>query len=308
VNIAIQSDNKIVSALQMIPYPMSFCGTSIQTSYISGACTHPDYRKRGIMRELLSKAFARMYSDGVFISTLIPEEPHLVDYYTRMGYASVFNYSKRIFSLAEIPPTNKNLPIIEHTTEYREDIYNYLNQKISGRSCCIQHTEADFKVVLADLFLSKGGVFYAIGPGKAIEGIAIAIAGGDTLYFSELVAESQEIENELLRQAAIMCGCTRLHITIPPIEALKPFPFGMARIIDAKGVLNLYAVLHPEVEMDIELHDSFLSPNNGHYYLCNGKCTVSKDKSQRTPLRLTINELTEKILGEMQPYMSLMIN
>lgn len=307
VNIAIRRDNKIVSAFQMIPYPMTFCGTSIQTSYISGACTHPEYRKKGIMRELLSQAFTQMYSNGVFVSTLIPEKPHLVDYYTHMGYASVFNYSKRILSLAEISPTNKNLPI-ECTTGYREDIYKYLNQKISQRPCGIQHTEADFKVVLADLFLSKGNVFYTTGKGKKIDGIAIAIAEGDTLYISELFAESREIESELLRQAATMCGCTQLHITIPPIGTLESFPFGMARIIDAKGVLSLYAALHPEIETDIELHDSFLFPNNGYYYLCNGKCIVSKDKSQTTPLRLTINELTERILGGMQPYMSLMIN
>ncbi|KAA6346838.1 hypothetical protein EZS27_005688 [termite gut metagenome] len=306
VNIAIQRGNKIVSALQMIPYPMTFCGANIRTSYISGACTHPDYRKSGIMRELLSQAFARMYSGGVLISTLIPATPRLVDYYARMGYAPVFNYSKRILPLTEILPTNESISV-ERTTEYQECIYNYLNRKISKRPCCIQHTEADFKVVLADLLLSAGNVISAIGKGKKVEGVAIAIAKGETLYVSELCAESREIENELLRQAAILCGCTRLHITIPPVEALESFPLGMARIIDAKGVLELFAARHPEIETNIELHDGSLSLNTGYYTLRNGKCMVSKE-SQRTPLRLTINELTEKVLGGMQPYMSLMAN
>ena len=45
VNRVIREDGKIISALQMIPYPMTFCGEVISTSYISGACTHPDYRK-----------------------------------------------------------------------------------------------------------------------------------------------------------------------------------------------------------------------------------------------------------------------
>ncbi|KAA6311310.1 hypothetical protein EZS27_037534, partial [termite gut metagenome] len=306
-NIAIRSDNRVISALQMIPYPMTFCGTNIQTSYISGACTHPDYRKRGIMCQLLSQAFTRMYSDGVFISTLIPAKPHLVDYYTRMGYASVFNYSKRILPPTGIPPTNKRISI-ERTTEYQEDIYTYLDRKISGRPCCIQHTEADFKVVLADWVLSKGEVFYAIGEEKKVEGIAIALAEGDTLYIGELFSESREIEHELLRQAAITYGCTRLHITIPPTETLEQFPFGMARIIDAKGVLSLFAAVHPEIETDIELEDGFLSSNNGHYCLCNGKCIAGKGKLQSPSLRLSINELTEKILSGMQPYMSLMIN
>ena len=49
----IEKNGKIVSALQMLPYPMSFCGKQVATSYISGACTHPDFRNRGVMRQLL---------------------------------------------------------------------------------------------------------------------------------------------------------------------------------------------------------------------------------------------------------------
>ena len=41
VNAVIQNGDKVVSALQMLPYPMTFCGKTVQTSYISGACTHP---------------------------------------------------------------------------------------------------------------------------------------------------------------------------------------------------------------------------------------------------------------------------
>ena len=52
VNIAIESGDEVISALQMLPYPMTFCGKQIQTSYISGACTHPDYRGKGVMKEL----------------------------------------------------------------------------------------------------------------------------------------------------------------------------------------------------------------------------------------------------------------
>ena len=41
INMAIYENNQMVSALQMIPYPMTFCNEIISTSYISGACTHP---------------------------------------------------------------------------------------------------------------------------------------------------------------------------------------------------------------------------------------------------------------------------
>ena len=75
VNVAIQSGDEVISALQMLPYPMTFSGQTVQTSYISGACTHPDFRSKGVMRELLSQSFARMLRNGVHFSTLIPAEP-----------------------------------------------------------------------------------------------------------------------------------------------------------------------------------------------------------------------------------------
>lgn len=75
INIAIQSGEEVIAALQMLPYPMTFEGEDIHTAYISGACTHPDYRNRGVMHELLSQAFARMLHNNVALSTLIPAEP-----------------------------------------------------------------------------------------------------------------------------------------------------------------------------------------------------------------------------------------
>ena len=70
INIAIQSGEEVIAALQMLPYPMTFEGEDIHTAYISGACTHPDYRNRGVMHELLSQAFARMLHNNVALSNI----------------------------------------------------------------------------------------------------------------------------------------------------------------------------------------------------------------------------------------------
>ena len=117
INIAIESGDEIVSALQMIPYPMTFCGDTVQTSYISGACTHPDFRGNGVMRELLSQAFAKMLRNGMYFSTLIPAEPWLFDYYTRMGYASVFQYSYNHNSILTSTPVT-SLPNFFHVSSF----------------------------------------------------------------------------------------------------------------------------------------------------------------------------------------------
>ena len=60
INIAIQSGEEVIAALQMLPYPMTFEGEDIHTAYISGSCTHPDYRNRGVLPELIPTALPTM--------------------------------------------------------------------------------------------------------------------------------------------------------------------------------------------------------------------------------------------------------
>ena len=109
INIAIQSGEEVIASLQMLPYPMTFEGEDIHTAYISGACTHPDYRNQGVMHELLSQAFARMLHNNVALSTLIPAEPWLFDYYGRSGYAPVFRYAEETFIASGTPTADTGL-------------------------------------------------------------------------------------------------------------------------------------------------------------------------------------------------------
>lgn len=160
VNRVIREDGKIISALQMIPYPMTFCDEVISTSYISGACTHPDYRKHGAMKRLLKETHRCMYEDGVLLASLIPAEEWLFGYYARSGYAPVFGYAVeqvRVDRLCPAPGCRIEVcefPGVEH--------YHYFDSRMHGRRSCIQHPKEDFLVimpiVLACMSMSKGKV------------------------------------------------------------------------------------------------------------------------------------------------------
>ena len=80
-----------IAALQTPLYPMTFGETQIITGYISGACTHPLARARGVMTKLLREAFYVMRGKKIPMSTLIPASEWLYDYYGKMGYATVFD-------------------------------------------------------------------------------------------------------------------------------------------------------------------------------------------------------------------------
>lgn len=304
VNVAIESGDEVISALQMLPYPMTFCGKQIQTSYISGACTHPDYRGKGVMKELLSQAFTKMLHNNIILSTLIPAEPWLFDYYAHMGYAPVFCYSENEIADQDRSFTDVSVKIL---TNEQEETFRYLSRKMKERPCCIQHTQTDFKIILADLEISGGRVYIAVYE-KQISGIAIVYQQENRLQISELFAENKEIEETLLYHIQQDKKNGKVTLLTPPGTDGKPLVLGMARIIDAKAFLQIYATSYPDMEMSIELIDKELTTNNGYYYLYKGKCMFSKERLPGSHLQLTIGELCEKVFLPLKPYMSLMLN
>lgn len=312
VNITIQSGDEVIAAMQMLPYPMTFFGNTLSTSYVSGACTHPDYRDRGVMRELLSQAFGRMYRNDVAFSILIPAEPWLFGYYARMGYATAFRYSKRTFHLPTdenpIASQRNNWQFLSHTN-YDSNLYRYFNCKMLERPCCLQHTEADFQVIMADVTLSGGEVF-TLSDEHGICALAVAYPDDNTLrlYLSELFSDTPEAELVLLAHICRKMKSDTLDIIMPPVIDQPTFDLGMIRIIRPKLVLQLYAATHPEVEMNIDLFDEQLSANNGYYYLNKGKCMHSQRRLPGAHERLSIGQLAERVFASEHPYMSLMLN
>ncbi len=305
VNIAIQSGEEVISALQAIPYPMTFCGELIQTAYISGACTHPDYRGNGVMRELLRQTFARLWQRSIPVSILIPAEPWLFDYYTRLGYAPVFYQSEKKVNTETLSSVTGTLTI--HTTQYNEKHYQYLNRTLSAHPCCVQHTASDYKVILEALEQSKDYVYVAVQNDR-ISGLAVAWKTQSSITIDMLLAENKASEQALLYHIYKITKCKEIILLEPSSKKSKSQALGMARIINAEHILSLYAAAHPEEKTEIELFDKQLSANNGFYKIENGSCVKEKEKQTASPVRLTAGELSEKIFAPLQPYMSLMLN
>lgn len=306
INVAIESGDEVISALQMIPYPMTFCGNTVKTSYISGACTRPDFREKGVMRELLSQAFTRMFHNGIFFSTLIPAEPWLFGYYERMGFAAEFKYSVKEITVPEFIPSRDI--IVTNVKECQENIYQYLDRKLSERPYCIQHTYEDFQVIMADLPISEGHLFVAQVENE-IKGLAFAYKQDGYVVINELIAETKDAEYSLLYHIKEFTGYKRMMQLLPPDDDNQPqHPLGMIRIINAKEVLQLYASIFPDDEMQVKLSDKQLSVNNGYYYLYKGKCKYSAERLPGTYISMNINELTSRVLKPLHPYMSLMLN
>lgn len=316
VNIAIKEGEKVISAMQILPYPMTFCGTIIPTGYISGACTHPDFRNKGAMKRLLFSSFVRMLENEVPLATLIPAEEWLFEYYSKTGFTTTFEYTNINFIIEDLSPSPEY-----HISEYtpsQSDVYAFFNKKMKERACCIQHSSDDFNIILDDLYLGEGNLFVSRLNGE-VNGVAFCYSEDEELQVPEIFFENESVRNSLLYWSAKQMNVKNITCIVPPVDEMDDI-LGMARIIDAEKMLHLYAAKHKVLEVSFNLIDEYIEKNNGFYSMKSGK--IEKNKTKEGILKITIQQLTQALLGyktdelpkefrlfpKQTPYMSLMLN
>lgn len=314
-NIFIEKDGKVVSALQLISYPFSYYGKTIGCSYLSGCCTDPDYRSQGLMNDLIIKALKQAKNNGACFAALIPASESLFNYYAGTNFVTTFDYSKIRINLSHqvsespshrVSGQQSSVSVSEFGSESESDfyeVYEYFNNKMRARNCCIQHNEYDFKVITDDLELFDNHLLVA-KYGEDICGLAFCYLRNGEIYIKDVFAESSAIFSDLITAAGKMAKgesqkskaseSVSINILVPPVAGQKTHRLGMARLIDAETMLRLYAMSHPKMKMEISLVDTILPENNGTYYINNG--TLDKKNSIGTNV-VDIEQLTQALFG-----------
>lgn len=313
-NIFIEKDGKVVSALQLISYPFSYYGKTIGCSYLSGCCTDPDYRSQGLMNDLIIKALKQAKNNGACFAALIPASESLFNYYAGTNFVTTFDYSKIRINLShQVNETTSQQVSNSVISDFQQliansqqptadfyEVYEYFNNKMRARNCCIQHNEYDFKVITDDLELFDNHLLVA-RYGEDICGLAFCYLRNGKIYIKDVFAESSAIFSDLITtaqrfnsQQLIANSQSSINILIPPVAGQKTHRLGMARLIDAETMLRLYAMSHPKMKMEISLVDTILPENNGTYYINNG--TLDKKNSIGTNV-VDIEQLTQALFG-----------
>lgn len=302
-------EDKVVAALQAIPYPMTFYGDIIATAYISGACTDPDFRSRGYMARLLDKTHRQMFDDGILLSTLIPAEESLKNYYARFGYADCFGYGERLIRKATYQQVVDNsvftLVPVPLSQAVSPGIYHFFKQAMAARSYCIQHSKEDFQVILGDLKIS-GGELLAVDKVGKIVGLAFLYHAESGLLLKELLLDETLSTDQVLQSILSYYRTDSLHYLFP--AQLKQKMLGMGRAIHVQKLLEKVAAFHPELNLSIHITgDEAIPQNNGSYVLQDGVCQKA-DTLVNSPLSCDISRFTRLLFEAVHPYMSLMLD
>ena len=212
INSAITENGRVVSALQRIPYPMRFNGAVIPVAYISGACTHPDFRSRGLMSRLLDEAHRKMYADGKYLSVLIPANEGLVDYYSKSGYEICFQQDEKLLTgMCETVDNFKTELIFNELDLLKNEcseVCDFINRQLSTYQASILHPFQDMNIVLADLALSGGKVWYANDKNGNIRSVVLLIADESCIVIKELLSVDNQSETAMLGLISYNCTMT----------------------------------------------------------------------------------------------------
>lgn len=318
-----EENGKALSALQMLPYPMRWENVTVDTSYISGACTLPDVRNRGFMTLLLQNALQEMYDRGIAFSTLIPAEDWLFGYYAGQGYVTVFDYALHTYTPANqtIPHTLSLITSDRFDTNFARNLFPYFDQEMSKRNYCIQHPYNDYITIVEEAYLSEGQL-WATYRQNVPTGWALAVPEKDRVCVKELLFDTEQEKTELLQNIhAFWPDKTLVYKTLPAVSG--NISLGMARLTHAPQMLQYFARLHPEVAFTLKLNDPQVPSNNGIYTIAGGNCIHTDQISGPIDSETDIPVLTQALLGyhpdslpaplnrlfrEARPYMNLMLD
>lgn len=202
----------------------------------------------------------------------------------------------------------------------REDLmgacFSYFDQRLRERNASVLHPYANFRTIVHDYAISDGQIWVALNNGHIPVGIIFTVpAGSSSFVAKELVADSEEVKEVLLRTALnhyhASSGIYRTVVSNASSEEGQTIPFGMARIIDAYKMLSMWAAVNPERRLIIHLSDPLLTNNNGSYCIESGKCyktTNNKYNDAFEVLTMDIGQLAHFLICPEYPFMSLMFD
>lgn len=233
--ITIEENGGVISSLQLLPYSIHYHGKEIPAAYLYGVCTHPNYRKRGLMAKLLKKSFQEMERRGMELTFLLPAHDWLFDCYRKYGYTEIFDYEPFCYQVKEIKLTPITLqPIVQ---EIESEAWFYLDQQLKQYPISILHTKEDFHFLLQDIRRAGGENFIYKSQGE-IRGLVLAIPMGNIVYLPEFQCDSIQIREEILQTILHIFSCDEIRYRSTPHQNRKHL--GMARIVHPKQLYSIW--------------------------------------------------------------------
>jgi GNAT superfamily N-acetyltransferase len=184
-------EKKPVASLQMIPYQIKTGDAIHWGGYISGAMTHPDFRRKGCMEKLLNAAFGVMQEKGYDYTFLIPQEEWLFRFYEKYGYKRLS--PEREEKILQERTPQAPLPVEKPVAEIEEKYYGTYSAFLREKENAVLKTRQQFACILRDFF-DENGLFFANDAG-----MAFTLKEGKKIILKEFFYPNEESKKAFLK-------------------------------------------------------------------------------------------------------------
>lgn len=184
-------ENRIIAAMLCVAYEFQILTNEgnkrqIKGMYLCGLATHPEWRMRGIMSDLMKEAEEDIKSRGFDFAFLIPADDHLREYYKKKGYRDSswkkiqkVNLGKSDLDDTLTHPHNYSIKefLREGKTDFIEQLADWCREiELSRHNNTIVHSHQDFLTIMTEnensIFLSS----YSFDPEFPILANVLAVA------------------------------------------------------------------------------------------------------------------------------------
>ena len=311
-------EDKVVSCLQMLPHKITYGNKLINASYISGAATLPEYKNQGLMGKLLTHSFGEMKLRGEDISILIPQEPWLIDFYSKRGYSSCFEYELTGIHPDDYPsfPDKMQVKALEFCD--LKYVYNFYKKHFAIQNLCVQKSRTAFSIMVEECQLFEGNVYVLINK-EAIVGLCFCFCSGGKVILKDCITKNKDYQTYFLSKLTRKFKNQSIFLYSPVSNPDNAVFLGMVRIIDAYKILKLFSQSNPHLSFSVKVNDGYIPENNKTFFASDGE--VSESTSGKTDFQVSIKRLAQLLFGfrisslkekyhifpPQHPYMSLML-
>lgn len=257
-----------VGHLQLLDAAFASGGTLHPANYVFAACTHPDYRGRGVMKELLHEALREGRERGDLCSFIMPAEEWLYDYYARVaGYAEVISGSQTQDERIALDEEN-----LECTAPTLIDYLCEVEQ--TGKETRLVHTKPFLEAVVMDFETGHDRfVWEHRNSDGLVSGAVFVIEREDGLYVDTLFG-AREARKALLERLKERAKGKPITYYLNPQTSQEQCTRGMIRILDLPTFLRSLALQYPRLCMSLAFHDDLFPENSGVYEFADGAVVI----------------------------------
>ncbi|MRG87559.1 GNAT family N-acetyltransferase [Salinibacillus xinjiangensis] len=309
----IKEGDELAAKLHLIPLSCYINGKSFPMGGISNVATWPEFRRQGMVKQLLAHALQYMKANGQTLSFL---HPFSFPFYRRYGWEYTFNekeYTIPIEKFKKKWETKGYMRRIKHDYTLLDQVYNEYAKNYNGM------LNRDEKWWKQRVLKEEYQVAVSYDEHEAAAGYVIYQVKKDIMNIMELVYTNLASLKQLLEFIGNHDSMVKkVEMVVPENDTLpllideprfeqKINPYFMARIVDVQKFLKDFSYEQPSDEsatsIAITVEDDFFPENSGTYFIQPSSNNVSYSRSvvKSESIQCSIQILTGMFLGFKRP-------